>query len=362
MQAVNGETVLVRQPGALLPAVARRQGASRSVEELPAVRAQDAFPGISTRRPIASIKHSQSGAIQKHSKIATTPETPNAWQEAATAIMRDKKAPELEVFQSTRGNKVVIFDWDDTLLPTSFIYSVVVGRRPAKLFQPVAKCSPFYASLASVAAIVRGLLVEACRFGQVGIVTLARRPWVTDSADRFLPGLHLQELARELDIPVYYASEYVCKHALKENPDRAFTAAKRASMEACARHFFGNAASCTSAMSIGDSMFEIIAVQELVSDLMNCKSPSNSQATLCKTLLLGQYTGLTPFQKRLSALLSHLASLDAHQGDLNLRLDQCSQCSQFHLQAASQAEMEEQGTCCDILLGPGLTTISDSHA
>merc|ERR1719223_2297054 len=89
-------------------------------------------------------------------------------------------------------SNVIIFDWDDTLLPTSEF------RRGASV--PAVE-------LRQHAKLVERTLRAAKECGHVAIVTLSKNQWVTRSADKFLPGLDMPKLLSELDILVYYAFE-----------------------------------------------------------------------------------------------------------------------------------------------------------
>merc|ERR1712070_941592 len=49
------------------------------------------------------------------------------------------------------------------------------------------------------------VLRKALTLARVAIVTLSMAPWVPFSASRYLPGIDIEELLAELDIPVYYS-------------------------------------------------------------------------------------------------------------------------------------------------------------
>eukprot|EP00931_Biecheleriopsis_adriatica_P066569 TRINITY_DN40899_c0_g1_i1.p1 TRINITY_DN40899_c0_g1~~TRINITY_DN40899_c0_g1_i1.p1 ORF type:complete len:357 (+),score=60.30 TRINITY_DN40899_c0_g1_i1:29-1099(+) len=281
------------------------------------LKSQDAsFPGISGRCPIGRLGRCNSSPALSRA-----------------GIHKGKAAPTLELPENeASAGKVLIFDWDDTLLPTTFINNVIAASRPpGRQLSPVMEQSPFYTGLASVARSVRDLLLAASRYGRVGIVTLAQRPWVMSSAECFLPDLRIKELLKELKIPVFYASEHVCEQTLRRNSDDAYITAKRTAMERCVAQFCGEMENCKSAMSIGDSEFELYAIQDLVDELASQRrSPMSSpaaqkecqQGPFCKTVLLGQYSSLVPFQKQLKVLTDQLERLDAHQGNLDLELDE----------------------------------------
>lgn len=132
---------------------------------------------------------------------------------------------------------VIIFDWDDTLFPTSYLLKEVAPalrrRRPRlpsadhrgnldgatggqRRFRKDSDASeatvnlpePYHSDLAEHAKVIRFVLRTARSLANVGIVTLAKEPWVVDSG-KYLPGLDLEHLLEELDIPVYYAGDMI---------------------------------------------------------------------------------------------------------------------------------------------------------
>jgi len=107
-------------------------------------------------------------------------------------------------------NSVIIFDWDDTLLPTTFILNSVIPSLPQKEREgAVPKSSVFYEDLAAHAHLVGFVLRVARRSARVALVTNSMSPWVVASATRYLPGLDMEALLSELGIPVYYARRHV---------------------------------------------------------------------------------------------------------------------------------------------------------
>lgn len=74
---------------------------------------------------------------------------------------------------------VIIFDWDDTLLCTSFLHRVQIAYMP-----PSVKTL-----LQEIEKRVIALLELALSYGQTFIITNAENGWVEHSAARYLPGL-----------------------------------------------------------------------------------------------------------------------------------------------------------------------------
>ena len=79
---------------------------------------------------------------------------------------------------------VIIFDWDDTIMPSSFLSSK--GYSSYNKFQRV----PFIdAQLKQLEEIVIECIQHALIYGKVCIITNAQEEWVEISACKFMPKL-----------------------------------------------------------------------------------------------------------------------------------------------------------------------------
>lgn len=107
-----------------------------------------------------------------------------------------------------KAQTVIILDWDDTLFPSTFVrndmhFSLDVPLREQNL--PALVKAQALNSLKQCAANADRLLRLACSYGKVILVTLARRPWVSESCRMFYPGI--AELLKNLAVKVVYAQE-----------------------------------------------------------------------------------------------------------------------------------------------------------
>lgn len=115
-----------------------------------------------------------------------------------------------EALGSSPASPVIIFDWDDTLLPTSYIVQTVIPSHPQKdHMSTLPPNSPYTAALAAHGHLVGFLLRAARRVARVAIVSNSLSPWVEASAANYLPGLDLEALLEELEVPVFYARRHV---------------------------------------------------------------------------------------------------------------------------------------------------------
>lgn len=95
---------------------------------------------------------------------------------AASAPATDKVEPS--------PNTVIMFDWDDTLLASSFLSS-----RGYRLDSDNAMCAEVDAQLRALEQCVCAVLKLALTYGTVNIVTNAETGWVELSAQKFMPAV-----------------------------------------------------------------------------------------------------------------------------------------------------------------------------
>lgn len=244
-------------------------------------------------------------------------------QALGAARLEEPRSPKKEAPEG----EVLIFDWDDTLFPTAYVKGVVWPTLPEDEIISLPKDSPYYPVLFHFGEVLRDVLTAACKLGRVGIVTLAQRPWLHQSAELFLPGLNIETLLEELQIPVFYAREHL-PHAVKMETLEAdlglCVKAKRLAMYKCIKHLSENAVGLT---SIGDSEIELIAMKELVQHMVSKRFPSSEifpssseSGPFCKTVQLIRQPSLKQLQQQLEALSNSLHKVTSHQGHLELSL------------------------------------------
>jgi len=207
--------------------------------------------------------------------------------------------------------KVIIFDWDDTLHPTSFMQEVF---EPYGL-KEVTRSSSFYDRMEQNARVVESLLRAAREVAQVAIVTLASRPWVHSSATRFLPGLNIGDLCKELDICVYYASENlsVRKGYVEEEGLDMGVVAKQAAMNRFVKKVSRKRRVVSHIMSVGDSHVEAEALKEVVWSKLD-----NSN---CTTVQLKEKPSLEELTGELEVLIEACPQLMCREGDAEINVN-----------------------------------------
>lgn len=213
----------------------------------------------------------------------------------------------------TRDLSCIIFDWDDTLFPTWYAQNVVV---PCSAGEEVPVASMFVEPLALFAKVVEKLLRKAREVARVAIVTLAQRPWVETSARTYLPDLHLGDLLVELEIPIYYAREYVKKAQVRPEEEgiNMLVVAKRNAMVKCLgrlRKKYGREAS--NIIAIGDSVFEHEALKEVVW--------ARDGHNLCKSVLLMDKPPVEMLSNELKLLCSSIGKMTRFQDDFYFNME-----------------------------------------
>lgn len=206
-------------------------------------------------------------------------------------------------FEDSRDDAMIIFDWDDSLLPSSALASSVPGF---PLASPTGEVLP---ELQKHALSVWSLLRAARQVARVAIVTSSTEGWVMESAARYLPDLDFKALVQELDIQIYYAGSsgqagFTDSVILKRDAMvQALTSLPEGSEEAGIARL--------NAISVGDSSVTARALREILaswdaSGLLAC-SP------LCKTVKLVSsptVAALSDELDRLSVWLEHMALSD----------------------------------------------------
>lgn len=180
-----------------------------------------------------------------------------------------------------QGQTVIIFDWDDTLFPSTFVRSdakLNLSRplRDQKLSAQERKA--VVNSLAACAASAERLLRLACSYGKVVVVTLARSPWVDESCKLFYG--RIGSLMKQLQVRVVYAQEKSrvegrkAVHSMTASEVESFwSAVKGRAIEEEVKQFYSKyeGQSWKNIISIGDSNFERLGTMKAAATYMRDK-------------------------------------------------------------------------------------------
>lgn len=205
----------------------------------------------------------------------------------------------IEASQQNRDGSetVIFFDWDDTLLPSTFLRKagLRLGMNLDDLNNGVRT------QLREIETSALALLRQARRMGRVYIVTNAEEGWVELSARTFLPGLTriLQE------IPVYSARTAF----EKAFPDAPIMWKCYMFNQRLARMWTRN--TFKNIISLGDSIAEREAIQAVTRERQN---------TICKSVKFAEAPSLPQLNTQLQLIASNLANVVRHPSDLDLQL------------------------------------------
>jgi len=171
-----------------------------------------------------------------------------------------------QAFFSKSDQTIIIFDWDDTLCPSTAIKRFARFDRRGR---PVARIDEVLQQhLDQLQEQVFPLLQLANQLGKVVLVTNAKRPWVEISCKAFLPALY--NIVKE--IPTMYAVEKIEQDPAARglSPDLLLTETKMRAMKAAVTEFYSQYPnqSWKNIVSIGDALFEHNAVRQVVEERM----------------------------------------------------------------------------------------------
>mmetsp|Transcript_53585 Transcript_53585/g.117322 ORF Transcript_53585/g.117322 Transcript_53585/m.117322 type:complete len:325 (+) Transcript_53585:129-1103(+) len=181
---------------------------------------------------------------------------------------------------------IIIFDWDDTICPSSAVRRYARFDRNGKLLTKVDDV--MQERLLQLQDQARALLELANDLGKVVLVTNAKRPWVDISCNAFLPGL--RDIMRT--IPKIYAVELLQQGGeAGMTGNMILTETKTRAMRAAVTEFYSRYPnqSWKNIVSIGDALFEHHAIRQVVEEHMR----SNSNAKKCRTKTLKLLDGPT---------------------------------------------------------------------
>jgi len=212
---------------------------------------------------------------------------------------------------SEPSETVIIFDWDDTLFPTSYM------RRHT------GSCRTIEAMHFHI-GVVEELLRLAGRLGQVLIVTMASETWVSQCAEKHMPGC--QDLFEEVGAQVVTARSGVSKKQQRQacsNDRDPSQYLKTRAMQRAIRDFYsrGRRRSWKNVLSIGDSSAERCALQDVIFRQMQRNRHGRWKECRCKTLMLMQEPSLAQLTAQLQRVTKSLPALVTHDGDVDAILD-----------------------------------------
>jgi len=209
---------------------------------------------------------------------------------------------------------LIIFDWDDTLCPTSNGESATPEE------------------LAELRLAVEHVLRAASGLGHVEIVSMACEGWIEDTVERLLPGI--KGVLEELNISISLARTGLDnarrrREAFADGRDPSHFL-KRTTMAKVIRSFYRAVRSRRSdrhkgrswknVLSVGDSNVERFALQDVVMQHVQRDRFGRWKECRCKTLKLKSEPTVVELTQQLRRLSQQLPAFVGHDGDLDFEL------------------------------------------
>jgi hypothetical protein len=201
---------------------------------------------------------------------------------------------------NTQRETVIVFDWDDTLLSSTFLASA--GYR---LDSNMALASePLLDALSQLSSSVCSLLKLASSFGRVCIITNAETGWVELSCAKFLP--QVLPLLSQLNITILSArSTFECQY-----PDSPLKW-KSCAFESLLGELLSTFHISKNILSFGDSHVEREAVRSVTMHIQN---------TFCKSVKFAERPTCEQLKRQIDLVVNCFEYLHTHNNHLDLQL------------------------------------------
>jgi hypothetical protein len=200
---------------------------------------------------------------------------------------------------------VIIFDWDDTLLASSFLSSR--GYRLDSDMEKTPEHEQVEQQLKELESAVTSLLTMALSYGAVHVVTNAETGWVQLSAQKFMPGL----------VPLLSKVNILSARSTFEpaHPDSPLKWKFFAFQDKLSNHYsssdYKSGGAKKNVISFGDSHVEREAVRAVTRSM---------PATRCKSVKFAERPSTEQLRRQLELVTNCFHYIHHHDGDLDLQL------------------------------------------
>jgi hypothetical protein len=197
---------------------------------------------------------------------------------------------------------LIIFDWDDTLFPTSWLQKQGLLRDMARLSIEQEK------ELVQMSERVASTLQTAMHLGHVVIVTNGEQGWIEMSCTKFMPSL----------VSLLKTVEIVSARSTYEHSSQEPSEWKRLAFEEEVRLFYGSKAidQQRNVVSLGDSLHELFALKSVTEGVANCCG---------KSIKFIEAPSIQQLAEQHELLIDCLVQVVEHDGDLDVEVGaECS--------------------------------------
>lgn len=194
-------------------------------------------------------------------------------------------------------HSVIVFDWDDTLLSSTFL-----SARQLRLDSDPLRVAEYAQPLRELESAVIAVITQALTCGEVHIITNAETGWVQLSAQKFIPAvLPILQRVSILSARSTYETRY---------PDSPLKWKFYGFQEKLA-NLFTESKKLKNILSFGDSHVEREAVRAVTRGFPN---------TRCKSVKFAERPTLEQLRRQLELVTNCFHYIHNHDGDLDLQL------------------------------------------
>lgn len=227
--------------------------------------------------------------------------------------------PELDF--TSASQTLLIFDWDDTLFPTTFVRDQHGLGSRSQL-----KGHPQYAQISAKIKVCEDAAIkvvsEAAKLAQVVIVTLANFEWVDDMSQEFFP--RMRKLLRQSGIKIVYAQNEVehpddLEEFTRERAVEYWSGLKGAAISQEAHTFYEDRC-WQNVISVGDAVYERRGTLWAVQTYLDERPATCAEQVRTKTFKMMDLPSAPDLATQLQALLRFLPRLCFLDGSCDLEL------------------------------------------
>ena len=230
-------------------------------------------------------------------------------QQSEENLSRNQSSQSLAEWDQPHQTEI-IFDWDDTLFPTTWLRSLSAELRWQ---DPVNQGSPYFPVFRDIAQRVAKLLHIASELGSVSIVTLGAPSWLRHSLLNFIPEVHQAMADRQ--VKVAFARDEIDPTQVEHDSIQLKSRAMHRLLNQFYSHYPGQ--SWKNVVSIGDSLFE----RQALVDVIEGHDQPEGKRCRCKTLKLADAPDLEQFNSQLDLLSVWLRYIIRYDDDCDIDLN-----------------------------------------
>lgn len=202
-------------------------------------------------------------SVASPTSLSSSPSTP------VECALKEKKRSTCWTTEHVHGYRredtVIVFDWDDTLFPTTSLLGDLLFTSPAAIHGYHIASGEVKLQICKLECIVHRLLEAACKHGHVHIITNSASEWVKESTAKFYPSITTMLDSKQVCV------SYARPEHEKRFPDAPEQWKFHTFRSRLVGHFAGRlvASSAKNLISIGDSEAERFAAKQVANEMSN---------------------------------------------------------------------------------------------